>query len=290
MLSIPASTLGPRLLRSFCGGAVAAIVIDGSVGRAQYATAVVDYSPGTGYATEFGTGLGFTLEDSVLGEPSRQIPGSFGGPVDPFTAPYLREQLLSIGTGGSVTVALAAQDDPANPYGLDFQVFGGTFFVIVNGDYSGGGITDGTTFGHNTGQTRISISADGVSYYILDPLRAPTADGLYPTRGDGDFQTPVNPALVAGDFAALGLSEISLKYQLSGGGTGYDIDWAQRADGSPAKLSEIQFVRIDVLSGRSDLDGLAAVRLIPEPASGALLLIGLASIVTLAGRNRRHDP
>lgn len=265
---------------------VAAFTLAGVTGRAQYATAVVDYSPGVGVATEFGTGLGYTLTDSVLGEPSRSTPGPFGGPVDPFSAPYLREQLLSIGTGGSLTVALAARNDPANPYGIDFQIFGGAFFVIVNGDYTGGGITDGTTFGGSSGKTRLSVSPDGITYYTLDPSRAPTADGLYPTRGEGDFHIPVNPALAAGDFAGLGLGEISLKYQLSGGGTGYDLDWAQRPDGTSANISEIQFVRIDVLEGRSDLDGLAAVRAVPEPATWALFLSGLAGGCFWMRRNR----
>jgi len=252
--------------------------------QAQYATSVVDYSPGIGYATEFGTGLGYTLTESVLGEPSRSNPGPFGGAVDPFSAAYHREQLLSIGSGGSLTVALAARNDAANPYGLDFQIFGDVFFDIVNGNYSGGGITDGTTFGSNSGLTRISVSVDGINYYVLDPNRTPVADGLYPTRGEGDFQIPVNPALEAGDFAGLGLSEIALKYQLSGGGTGYDIDWAQNPDGSPAHLLQINFVRVEVLGGRSDIDGLAAVRAVPEPEIFALLLVGLTGI--FLGRSR----
>lgn len=276
------AVLAPAARRGVAIGLLAGV----TTAHAQYATAVVDYSPGTGYATEFGSGLGYTRTDSALGEPSRITPGEFGGPVDPFSGPYLREQLLSIGTGGSLTVALAARNDPANPYGLDFQVFGGAFFVIVNGDYSGGGLTDGSRFGHDSGETRVSISADGISYYVLQPRRGPGADGVYPTLGAGDFQVPVNPSLRGEDFAGLGLAGISLKYQGSGGGTGYDIEWAQRPDGTSADLSEITHVRIEVLSGRMEVDALAAVRAVPEPSTWALLILGAGSLLAVSRRPR----
>lgn len=274
-------SLAALRVRAAVRAIAATLVLTHAPSLAQYATTVVDYSPGTGYATEFGTGLGYTLTDSILGEPSRVTPGDFGGPVNPFNAPYLREQLLSIGAGGSLTVALAASNDASHPYGIDFQIFGGSFFVIANGDYSGGGITDGTIYGSHTGETRISVSADGVHYFTLNPALAPSPDSLFPTRGDGNFHLPVNPALKAADFAGLGLSDIALKYQLSGGGTGYDLDWAQKADGTPANLTSIEFVRVDVLSGRSDLDGFAAVGAVPEPASWALALTGLAGLLLL---------
>ena len=262
-------------------------VVAGFSTQAQYATAVVNYTPGSGYATEFGTGLGYTLTDSVLGEPSRIIPGTFGGPVDPFNAPYLREQLLSLGTGGSVTVALAAENAPGNPYGLDFQIFGNTFFQISNGDYSGGGITDGSSFGANTGLTRVSVSADGSTFYQLNPLLAPLADGLFPTQGNGDFHVPVNPALKSIDFNGLDLTGIGLKYNLSGGGTGYDISWALNSSGQAVPLDHINYVRVDVLNGRSDIDALAAVRSVPEPSTGALLGLGVVGLIS-AGHRRRQ--
>ena len=264
--------------------AAATAVAMSIVAQAQFVTSVVNYIPGTGYATEFGTGLGFTLTESLLGEPSRTIPGNFGGPVDPFTAPYLREQLLSVGTGGSVTVALTANNSPGNPYGLDFQVFGNTFFQISNGNYTGGGITDGTTFGDNSGVTRVSVSVDGTTFYLLNPHLAPTVDGLFPTSGSGDFQIPVNPSLKGVDFKGLDLTGIGLKYNISGGGTGYDISWAQNEKGQTVPLDQINFVRIDVVSGRSDLDAIASVRSVPEPANWALLAFGAAGLVCIQRR------
>ncbi len=245
-------------------------------GQAQYASQVIGYQSGTGFATEFGTGLGYTTPGSALGEPSRVTPGDYGGPVDPFNPPYLRDQIVSLGTGGSLTVGLAAQNSAANPYGIDFQIYGNTGFIIINGDYSGGGITDGSTFGQNSGQTRVSVSSDGLSFYVLNPALAPVADGLFPSLGTGDFTRPVDPALKNADFANLGLTEIRQKYGGSGGGTGYDIAWAVDANGAAVRLDAIQFVRVEVISGHSEIDAFAAVRDVPEPSVWALLLAGSA--------------
>ena len=178
------------------------------------ADAVMAYNPGTGFATEFGTGLGYTNLPAVLGPPSRLTPGQFGGPVDPFAPPYLREQLLSMGAGGSLTIQFDSPitNDSRHPFGLDFIIFGSAGFVITNGNFSGGGVTDGTLFGASSGNTRVFVSADNLQYFQLDPARAPRVDGLFPTDGAGDFSQPVNPALTPAAFAALDLAGIRKLY------------------------------------------------------------------------------
>lgn len=231
-------------------------------GHAQFAREVVHYDPGLGFATEFGSGLGYTNTATVLGAPSRSTAfGDSESPVDPFSSPFTREQLLSLGTNGVLTVRLDSPiyDDPANPFGLDFVVFGNTGFVITNGDYSGGGITSGAMFGANPGATRISVSANGRDFFLLDPQRAPVVDGPYPTDGAGDFLRPVDPTLKEADFGGLGLAGIRARYAGSGGGTGYDLGWARTATGEPARLGRAEFVRFEVVGGRSEIDGLALV-------------------------------
>ena len=119
------------------------------VGATQFAMEVVSYEPGTGFATDWNTGVGFTNRDAIIGAPARVTPGKWGGPITPFSPPYLSDQILSIGRGGEVTLKFAKpiRDEPFNPFGLDFIVFGGAGFMVTNGDFSGGGITDGTLFG-----------------------------------------------------------------------------------------------------------------------------------------------
>ncbi|MGV3772412.1 MAG: hypothetical protein ACO1QB_05885, partial [Verrucomicrobiales bacterium] len=168
-------------------------LLSASTIQAQFAQSIISYNPGIDFAIEFGSGLGMTNAAAALGAPSTFIPGEFGGPVDPFNPPYLRDQILSVGTGGSVTVQLSApvKNSASNPFGIDFQVFGNTGFIITNGNYSGGGVTDGSLFAANEFSTRVLVSADNVTFFTLNPLFAPTVDGYFPTDGSGNPFQPV---------------------------------------------------------------------------------------------------
>jgi hypothetical protein len=169
---------------------------------------------------------------------------------------------VSVGAGGSLTVQFDSPiaNDPSNPYGLDFNIFGNSGFVIINGDYTGGGITDGSLYGSNEGGvTRVSISDDGVNYYQLDTALAPTVDQLFPTDGAGEFHLSVDPSLGNASFNGLGIDGIRALYGGSGGGAGYDISWARDSQGQPVELDSIRFVRVDVLSGICEIDGFAGV-------------------------------
>jgi hypothetical protein len=110
----------------------------------------------------------------------------------------------------------------------------------------------------------------------LNPALAPVADGLFPTDAAGDFNRPVNPSLTHTNFAGKDLAGIRSLYAGSGGGTGYDISWAEDAYGQSVFLSAISFVRVDVVSGKSEIDAISAV---PEPASWALGLVGLGLFI-----------
>lgn len=235
--------------------ALASVLLVPNLSFAQFADTVAAYVPGTGVSSSY------TNSASALGEPSRATPGVWGGPVDPFNTPWLGEQLVSVGEGGSLTLGFATPitNDPAHPFGLDFIIFGNAGFSITNGDYSGGGITDGGLFGNNTGSTRVSVSADGVTFYTLNPALAPPVDGLFPTDGAGNFFLPVNPVLSGADFSGQGLSGIAERYAGSGGGAGYDIAGAQDTNGQPVTLASVSYVRVEVLSGKSEIDGMAAV-------------------------------
>ncbi len=235
--------------------ALASVLLVPNSSNAQFADAVVAYVPGTGASA------GYTNPASALGEPSRVTPGAFGGPVDPFNSAYQGSQLVAVGAGGSLTLAFKEPitNDPSHPFGLDFIIFGNAGFAITNGNYSGGGITDGSLYGNSTGSSRVSVSSDGVAFYTLNPALAPTVDTLFPTDGAGNFFVPLNPGLTGSAFGGLGLPGIAALYAGSGGGAGYDLAWALDSNGQSVKLSSVRFVRVEILSGKSEIDGMAAV-------------------------------
>ena len=223
----------------------------------SFVSSVVGYHPGSGFAVEFGSGLGFTNTLSVIGEPSRETPGEWGGEVNPFSPPYLADQLLSIGEGGYVTLTFNQPvfNSPNNPYGLDFILFGNAGFNITNGDYSGGGVTDGSVFGSDASTASVWVSEDNQNYFLLDQKKSPKVDGYFPIDGQGEFSLPVNPATLPSDFAEADMEQIRRLYQGAGGGNGYDLDWAE---GTP-RLHSIRYIKVMVESGKIELDGASIV-------------------------------
>lgn len=222
-----------------------------------FADAVVSYDPGVGFAAAF------THPAAALGEPSRINP--YGEATDPFDPPYGTNQIVSIGAGGHLVVRFHTPilNQRHNPHGLDFTIFGNAGFAITN-DYGvsnwiGIPATDGSLFGDSTGETRVSVSRDGLHFYQLNPALAPAVDSFPPTDGTGDFHIPLDPDLRPSDFAGATLEGMQALYRGSAGGASYDISWAQNARGHRVFLPEIRFIRIDVLSGRAEIDGFAAV-------------------------------
>jgi hypothetical protein len=223
-----------------------------------FADMVVSYHPGVGFVPRF------TNSAVALGEPSRINPF---GETDPFDPPYGTNQIVSIGAGGHLVVRFQTPilNHPHNLYGLDFIIFGNSGFIITNDfdlttyDWIGTPATDGSLFGSSTGETRISVSSDGRNFFQLNPTLAPTADSFPPTDGSGNYHIPVAPGLTQADLAGATLEGIRFLYNGSGGGAGYDISWAQDGRGQRIFLPEIRFIRIDVLSGHSEIDGFASV-------------------------------
>ena len=251
-----------KLVSTLIAGAVALQSIVQAA--SPFATSIVDYNPGAGAAP------GFSFPQAALGEPSRLNP--FGEGTDPFNPPYGTNQIVSIGAGGWLIVRFHTPllNHPHNLYGFDFTIFGNTGFVITNEfdfttfDWIGVPATDGSLFAQSTGQTRVAVSRDGVNYYPLDPLLAPALDSFAPTDGEGDFHIPLDPGLVVADFSGATLADMRTLYLGSAGGASLDISWARDAAGLPVFLPEINFVRIDVLDGKAEIDGIAAVARQPD--------------------------
>jgi hypothetical protein len=230
-----------------------------------FASVFYSYNPGTGFST------GFTNPAVSLGQPTLT--------ATPFSPAFRNTQIVSLGAGGSLVVGFSSpiHNDPAHPFGLDFNIYGNAGFIITNGDFSGGGITDGSLLGNNAGSTRVSVSADNLTWYQLNPSLAPVVDGLYPTDGTGDFGVPMNPGFGQGAFNGKNLAGIRSIYGGSAGGGSFDISWAMDSMGNPVILDEINFVRVDVLTGKSEIDGFSLVA-VPEPRTCGLFLLFLAAL------------
>ena len=120
--------------------------------------------------------------------------------------------------------------------------------------------------------------------FLLNPSLTPVVDGMFPTDGQGNFRLPVDPSLDQSAFANKTLGDIRGLYDESGGGTGFDLSWAVDGQGDPVALERVEYVRVDVLTGRSEIDAFSVV--VPEPSTILLGLTGMAAL-WFARRSRR---
>jgi hypothetical protein len=249
---------------------------------AGFATAVVSYNPG------IATGP-FSNPLTTLGGPTTSLDY---GPVDPFNAPYSTNDVVTIGDGGSLTVEFGSpiRNEPGHLFGVDFLIFGNAGFTITN-DYDpvtfawiGEPATDGSLYGAAApGVSRVSVSANGVDFFLLDPLLAPTLDRLFPGDAAGSPVLPVNPLLGQAQFAGQDLADLRLLYGGSAGGAGFDLAWAVDEFNQPVNLTEAWFVRVETLGGDVEIDAFSVV---PEPSTAALLCFGALALRIIPGRRK----
>jgi len=260
---------------AFAGLALASVMMMSEVHSAPAASSVTAYNPG-GLS---GSLTSYTNAGAVLGMPTIENPAAppftpSPTPITPFEAPYTSSQLTGLGPGGSLTVYFTdpIRNHAGNPFGMDFVVYGGIALTDVNWP---NGVSDGSVFGALGGDTRVSVSQDGLTFYQLNPSLAPMTEAGLPTDAAGAFGQAPNPALKPADFAGKNLSEIRALYAGSAGGTGYDLAWALDGQGQSVNLTEASYVRLDVLSGQTKIDALVAA---PEPAVWAIAFVGLGLV------------
>lgn len=210
---------------------------------------------------------GYDLPAAALGSPTRTTGGDFlPEAVTPFQPAWLPEEIVSLGIGGSITLAFdhEVRDDPGNPFGIDLLVFGNVFCTdpaypgaICGGLYEEGGVVD--------------VSLDGLTWHRIPSV---TADAGFPTIGwldagpydttsgtsTTDFTRPVDPAH-GSSLVGLDFDTMLSRYDGSGGGTGIDL--------AVVGLEAIRFVRITNEGSDStpEIDAVADVApTAPEPA------------------------
>lgn len=229
---------------------------------------VVQFEPGTGAVPRFNN------PDVALRLPSEVNP--YGEATDPFNPAYGTNQVVSIGTGGYLTIRLQKPilNHPRNLYGLDFTIYGNSGFIItndydlVNFDWLGSPATDGSLFGAGSGVTRVSVSHNGKHFYALNPDLAPPVDSFPPTDGAGNVHIPVPPSLAAEDFAGATLDDIRALYRGSAGGASFDINWAIDDEGRSVWLPMVRYIRIEVLEGKAEIDAISSVARVPRRVKG----------------------
>lgn len=234
-----------------CAIAAAALSARSHAGAVDpYADAIIDYVQGTN-ATP-----GYTFASAALGEPSRFTgEGIFPSVVTPFSPPFMNDEIVSIGVGGWLVIEFDEPivDDPSNPHGIDFIIFGNSGFI--DGAFPDG-VVDGL-FSDDGGV--VEVSADGVRW---TPIPGALADGLFPTLGwldagpfdatpgvvASDFTKPVDPTLSLRDVLGLDYPSLLAVYDGAGGGSGVEL--------TGTGLGAISFVRISVPA-----DGLFSVEI-----------------------------
>jgi len=220
---------------------------------------------------------------------------------------------LSSGDSNSFIIAAFSQpihDDLTHPYGIDFLVFGNSFYV-ANGtvndeaDMANLTIAGGTFFE----PLKVSVSpgytglpgelADTPStwpWYRYD--NGPFADTAFPTHAYKwsrthtnwsiermDFTKPVNPALtnlIETSVPSLSAADAIDYYTGSGGGTGFDL---RESGFNAVRYLKVEGIAPDYSDG--EVDAFAAVR--PTTLNDELL-IAPANLTNAAAALRFHQP
>lgn len=245
-----------------------------------FADAVVGYIPGTGVDASY------TASAAALGSPERFTgEGVFPSVVTPFNPAFGTDELVSIGRGGSLTLSFdePVMNDPSNPFGLDFIIFGNS--GLIDSSYPDGVV--GGAYSLSSGV--IEVSSNGTTWFTLASTQIETAyatlgysdlsDPFALSAGNvlSDFTLPVDPSFAIAN--GLTFSQILAGYNGSGGGTG--IDFASTG------LSSISFIRISnptSATSNIQIDAISDVAAIPAPGISAL---GLIAIVMSGRRSRK---
>lgn len=253
-----------------------------------FATQVVSYAQGSN------ANGSYTNAANALGSASRMTGfGDFISGVTPFNPAFATDQLVSIGSGGHLTLGFERDivDGASHRFGVDLIVFSNAFFVDqsffdTDPTNNGSGVLgpNPAIFG-SSGIADIYVSADGQDWR----LAAARSLNLFPTLGFADFTetTPLAPGSIETDFtramdptmtlgslAGLTFAELIALYDGSGGGVGIDI--------SGTGLDFARFVRIE--NNSASAINIDAVAVVPGPG---VLGLGIAGLMMATGRRRR---
>lgn len=213
---------------------------------------------------------------AVLGRPTLKFIDYFGDGTAHRTkiieAPYWQDPngsnvITEILSGGEITLHFnrPIYDNPNNPFGADFIIYGNSFFSVTG---SSGFVDDSTDlnavglsagyFGHSV---VVDVSQDGANWQSLSNVATLFPDNAYRWDDANDAWTdetlnptkPLNPSLTAGLSGGQTVAAALDQFAGACGGSAYDF----RATG----LSWIQYVRLAApAAGYSVIDAVAVVK------------------------------
>jgi hypothetical protein len=243
--------------------------------RSDYAVEVMDYVEGTGVGLDAVSGDPFNDPDSALGRPTIDttgdgvaLPETNPVPTVPVGPAFRWFELVSIGNGGRLVLRFdhPVLDDPANPYGMDFIVYGNAFFNLAGGGtWENGNPSNAAASALLESEPAlVSVSQDGTNF--LSMVSGPFADDFAPTlgrrydpahavsipgmtnlwwAGETDPTLPLDPAIGPADLAGHPLAEIAGFYGRAAGGTAYDISALSLAADPATGWKWIQYLKIE---------------------------------------------
>jgi hypothetical protein len=214
---------------------------------------------------------------AILNRPTLRFYDPFDGNVTdrvsvidpPFNVtPAGGKVITEIKTAGQITVNMGRRiyDDPNNPYGIDFIVYGNSFFSAsgASGFISDATDLDTTTLGSSPGghPTIVSVSQDGTNWYTYPTTTSLFADEAYRwddtnaswTSEEMNPTKPLNPYIDTNNFGGQSVASGLDQFIGAAGGTGY----ALKSSGFPW----IQYVRVQAETNANQytvIDAIAAV-------------------------------
>lgn len=173
--------------------------------------------------------------------------------------------ITEISKGGQITVKLGRKvyDDPGNPYGVDFIVYGNSFFSAFGGSGTASDSTDLNAVTLSSGYyghaVIVSVSQDGTNWYTYNQTSGLFPDNAYRWDDTNDSWTaeemnptkPLDPAVYAANFSGQTVAAGLDQFGSAAGGTGFDL----KESGFPW----IQYVRLQApTNAYSVIDAIAA--------------------------------
>ena len=206
--------------------------------------------------------------------------GSYG--VDPNRPAPNNELITTINNDANIVVKFdhKVADDPCNLYGIDFIVFGNSFFegqgyLTPDTNMEEYLITSPVSIWQEP--VKVSVAQDsGGPWYLF--TNGPYGDTVYPTNAfEWDRNThnwgkelnwlkPVNPALNSSNFAGLSVADAIELYEGSTGGTGFDLKDLEPDDYDALTVDPcssqkwIQYIKVEYKSSYTgEIDGFSDV-------------------------------